>query len=538
MSTEEQQPNNPHNQETVQMDHDAGSAQSFNSSSSGWHLPLTGQFGQYELFEEIGRGGMGVVFKAEQKSLNRTVAVKMILGGRMASTEDLNRFLTEAEAAARLQHDNIVTVFEVGEIDGQHYFSMEYIDGKPLSKLLVDGPLPSRKAAEYVKKIAQAVSYAHKNGILHRDLKPSNILMDSNEEPHVSDFGLAKRLEGDHTQHTQTGAILGTPSYMAPEQASGKTHEIGPSCDIYGLGAVLYELLTGKPPFQTDNPVDTLLHVIQSEPVPPRLINPKIDPDLETICLKCLEKLPGSRYPSAQHVADDIDRYLKGEAISARSFNVIDRLTRILDRSQHDAAFHTWSTMLFYLAGIVLVEHILVWGLIFTGQSGPILIAARFSQFLVLAIVFWFNRGNNILPRTAAERELWSIWLGYLVSYGAGVLVIRSLVNLEIITNGNDKLPHHWDALLLYPISSLLSGLAFFIMGCNYWGRCYAIGLAFLLFAIISTFDLRWAPLEFGVLWSVALTSVGFRLRKLSNRISPGNQSGSPVQVTARAIKQ
>src|SRR5262249_12431053 len=257
------------------------------------------RFGDFELLQEIARGGMGVVYRARQMTLNRIVALKMILSGRLATDEDITRFRTEAEAAARLQHPHIVAVHDVGAIDGQHYFSMDFIEGISLAQKLQNGPLPGRTAARYVRLIARAIHHAHKQGILHRDLKPSNILIDAEGEPHITDFGLAKRLGGDSGQ-TRTGVVLGTPSYMAPEQAAGKSQQLGPPCDIYGLGAVLYELITGRPPFRAETPLDTVMQVMDRDPPPPRLLNSNIDHDLETICLKCLEKDPRRRYPTAE----------------------------------------------------------------------------------------------------------------------------------------------------------------------------------------------------------------------------------------------
>jgi tRNA A-37 threonylcarbamoyl transferase component Bud32 len=485
---------------------------------------MQGDFGDYELLSEIGRGGMGVVYRARQKKLNRLVALKMIIGGRLASQEDLNRFLIEAKAAARLDHPNIVTVHEIGEIDGQHFFSMEYVEGETLAKRLAHGPLPSKKAARIMVTVAQALHYAHQQGILHRDLKPSNILIDANDEPYVTDFGLAKRLDADATHKTETGAILGTPSYMSPEQAAGKIREIGACCDVYGMGALLYELLTGRPPFRSETHLDTLMHVMYSEPVPPRLLNPKIDHDLETICLKCLEKDQHKRYPNAEELAKDLFRYLNGESISARSFNMFDRIGRILDRSQHDAAFHTWSTMLFLIGAIVFVEHVAVYFLALTNQPPATFFVARVIQLMVLAGLFWMHRGQQLLPRTAAERELWTIWLGYLVSYASAYLVVHWLYTNEQIQHGPQG-PPHARHLIVYPISSILSGLAFFVMGSNYWGRCYAIGLAFMVVAILCTFHLEWAPLEFGVLWLIALGSLGFRMRRLAAKAAEEKQN-------------
>jgi serine/threonine protein kinase len=217
-------------------------------------LPTVRYFGDYELLEEIARGGMGVVYKARQVSLNRIVAVKMILAGALASEEDVKRFRAEAEAAANLQHPNIVAIHEVGEHEGQHYFSMDYIDGRSLAGLVREHPLPARQAAEYVQTIAEAVQYAHEQGTLHRDLKPSNIIVDEQDRPHVTDFGLARRIEGD-TRLTGTGKVLGTPSYMPPEQAASKRGALGPPADVYALGAILYDLLTGRPPFRAETPL-------------------------------------------------------------------------------------------------------------------------------------------------------------------------------------------------------------------------------------------------------------------------------------------
>jgi serine/threonine-protein kinase len=270
------------------------------------------RFGKYQLEGELGRGGMGVVYKAVQVDLGRPVAIKMILANHLASADLLGRFQDEARAAAGLNHPHIVTVYEAGQIDGQPYFAMQYVAGSCLSQRLRDGPLPPDEAARIVLAIARAVEHLHAHGIVHRDLKPSNILLDDDGQPYVTDFGLVKLL--DHDSHrTSTGAIVGTASYMSPEQAAGKVAQVGPLSDVYSLGAILYESLTGRPPFHEESPLDTLVQVLESDPVPPRQIRKDIPPDLELIALRCLEKSPADRFASAGELARTLDSYLKGE---------------------------------------------------------------------------------------------------------------------------------------------------------------------------------------------------------------------------------
>jgi tetratricopeptide (TPR) repeat protein/tRNA A-37 threonylcarbamoyl transferase component Bud32 len=296
-------------------------------------LPRVYYLGDYELLEEIARGGMGVVYKARQISLNRVVAVKMILAGQLATQADHDRFHAEAEAAALLDHPNIVPIFEVGEHQGQHYFSMGYVDGLSLSARLAEGPLAPKEAAELAATVAEAVEYAHRQGVVHRDIKPSNILIDSHGRPRVTDFGLAKRVgapgtPGRDSGMTATGQVLGTPSYMPPEQAAGQIRAIGPAADVYALGATLYAALTGRPPFQAATSVETLRQVIEREPVALRQLNAAVPRDLETIVLKCLEKSVPRRYAIAQAVADDLRRYLEGRPILARPVGRSERAWR------------------------------------------------------------------------------------------------------------------------------------------------------------------------------------------------------------------
>ncbi len=274
-------------------------------------------FGQYELIEEIGRGGMGVVYRARQAGLDREVAVKMILGSHLASPEHVRRFHAEARAAARLRHANIVHIHEVGQLHGQDFFAMEFVEGESLAELLARGPLDADRAVRILAAVARAVDHLHCQEIVHRDLKPSNILLDRAGEPYVTDFGLAK-IRAPDAQRTATGVIAGTPSYMAPEQAAGHGDDVGPAADIYSLGAILYEMLTGSPPFKHENPLDTIMDVLGREPPLPRQRNPKVARSLELICLKCLAKSPGDRYASAAALADDLERFARGDALEVR----------------------------------------------------------------------------------------------------------------------------------------------------------------------------------------------------------------------------
>jgi len=304
-------------------------------------------FGQYELISEIGRGGMGVVYKARQKGLERTVAVKMILASHLASPEHVRRFQDEAKAAARMQHSNIVHIHDVGQEHGQHYFAMEYIEGESLARPIAEGALDMRRAVQVAVAVARAVDHLHQQGIVHRDLKPSNILLDVEGQPYVTDFGLAKVFSGG-SEMTASGVITGTPSYMAPEQAAGRSCDVGPAADIYSLGAILYEMLTGRPPFREDNPLDTLMDVLGREPTLPRTINPKIPRSLELICLKCLAKSPHDRYRSAAALADDLDHFARGEALEVRPPHMGQRLWR-WTRRQPALAIRLLALSVFYV---------------------------------------------------------------------------------------------------------------------------------------------------------------------------------------------
>ena len=319
------------------------------SPTRGQHFP---HIDRYEITDVLGRGGMGVVYKARQPGLDRTVALKMILAGELAGAEEVARFLTEAKAVAQLNHPNIVQIYETGEYHASSrgaplpYFTLEYVGGGSLAGRLNRTPQPPAAAADFIRMLAEAVHYAHGQGVVHRDLKPTNILLAATDgaaaspltlQPKIADFGLAK-LADDPAGRTVTGRVLGTPSYMAPEQAAGLVKEIGPSADVYALGAILYEVLTGHPPFKGETPIDTLDLVRTEEPVSPRRLQPKVPRDLDTICLKCLRKAPGDRYPSAQALADDLKRFVEGRPILARPVGRPERFRRWCGRNPGVAA--------------------------------------------------------------------------------------------------------------------------------------------------------------------------------------------------------
>ena len=416
------------------------------NDSNAWRLPLPCSFGDYRLIEEIGRGGMGVVYRAEQVSLNRTVAVKMILKDQLASESERQRFFAEARATAQLQHPGIVPVYDVGEVDGRPYFSMQYIQGKTLQELINARAIDEREGVRIVETIARAVDYAHRNGVLHRDIKPSNILIDEFGQPRLTDFGLAKHTDSGESL-TRTGVVLGTPSYMSPEQASGRLGPLSPASDVYSLGSVLYHALTGRPPFVAKSTMDMLIQVMEQDPTSPRLLNPKIDRDLEMILIRCLQKPPDLRYSSAEKLADDLQSYLRDEPISARSGQFAQVVARWFRETHHAPVLENWGVLWMWHSLVLVIASVLT-EILQWNNANRLAFALLWTVGLgAWAAVFWALR-RRMGPVTFVERQIAHVW-------GAAMIGIGALFPVEW---GLGLQP-----LNLTPLLAVITGMMFFI---------------------------------------------------------------------------
>jgi serine/threonine-protein kinase len=484
-------------------------------------------FGDYELGAEVGRGGMGIVYKAWQRSLRRPVALKMILRGQQATPADLARFQIEAEAAAHLDHPNIVPIYGAGEVDGQAYLAMRFVEGHTLAQLLARGPMRPREAAGLLATVARAVHFAHEHGILHRDLKPSNVLIDNASCPYVTDFGLAKRVDvggGPTTPGPSlSGAIVGTPAYMAPEQVSGSRGPLGPACDVYALGVILYEMLTGRPPFQAPTAVDTLLLVLDQDPVRPGLLNPKVDSDLELICLKCIQKQPELRYASAAALANDLQAYLSGDALSVRRSTLADLgglFSRLLRETHHAVVLENWGVLWMCHSLAILLQCVLTTVMASWGVTSPWWYLLLWGGGLVVwGAVFWRLR-VRAGPVLFIERQVAHVWAGAVASTIA-VFVLEMLLDLPV--------------LKLAPMLAVIAGMTFTVKAGMLSGSFYLSAAAMFLIAVPMALcarhesSLPYGPLLFGVVTATCFFVPGlkYHLQKQRSRRAQAEASSA-----------
>ncbi|XZE21903.1 serine/threonine-protein kinase [Pirellulaceae bacterium SH449] len=414
--------------------------------SGTWQLPLPYQFGDFEIRELLGRGGMGIVYRAQQISLDREVAIKMILKDQLATQQDRQRFFAEARATAKLEHPGIVPVYDVGEIDGRPYFVMKLIKGRTLYELIQDGNVTPRIAARYMEQICRAVQFAHERGIVHRDIKPSNILIDETGHARLTDFGLAK-VSDSMDSLTKTGVVLGTPTYMSPEQASGRLGPIGPASDVYSLGSVLYHSITGRPPFIGKNPVDLVFKILEQDPPLPRVLAPHVDRDLEMIAVRALQKPQDLRYRSADAMGDDLLAYLRDEPISARSGQFAQIIARYFRETHHAPVLENWGLLWMWhslvLILVCVLTEILQWNDV-NRWTYPLLWTVGLGAW---AGVFWALR-RRMGPVTFVERQIAHVW-------GASMIAIASLFPIEWALNLRP--------LQLTPLLGVISGMIFLI---------------------------------------------------------------------------
>ena len=473
-------------------------------------LELPYEMEKYVLEEELGRGGMGIVYRAYRKSDGQPVAIKMLLRGEFASPIEKQRFETEATASMKLNHPNIVPIYEYGEHKGCAYFCMKLIEGETLTQRLVRGPLSATETARLMLDVSEAIHYAHEQGILHRDLKPSNILLDENDNPYVADFGLAKQATGDPTL-TRSGTILGTPAYMAPEQAAGRRGEVSSISDVYSLGAILYHMLTGRPPFQAASAVDTLLLVLEQDPVSPRVLNRRVNRDLEMITMKCLQKPQDLRYESAKSMASDFTAMLNNRAVSAREGRFGKIIVNVFRETHHASVLENWGLLWIWHSLVLLVACVGTNVMYLMGVETRWLYTLTWSVgFGTWGAVFWFVR-RRMGPVTFIERQVAHVWAASLVC-----------VFLLFPFEGFLGLP----LLRLAPVMCMVAAMTFLIKASSLSGIFYIQAAILFVTAFLMGMVPRYALILFGLVSSGCFFFPGvkyYQQRLKTNDLNPND---------------
>lgn len=453
------------------------------SELSAPRLELPCDFGDYVLEAELGRGGMGIVYRATRNSDGLPVAVKMILKGDFATETDRQRFDSEAYAAAKLDHPNIIPIYEIGEVQGRGFFCMKLIQGQSLAERLARGPMPPQRAAKVMRELSDAVSYAHHKGILHRDLKPSNVMLDDDGKAYLADFGLAKQSH-DRVSLTRSGAILGTPSYMSPEQAAGNRGQVGISSDVYSLGAILYHMLTGRPPFLGSSPVETVLLVLEQDPVAPRVLNRRADRRLEMIAMRCLQKPQDLRYNNAEDLNTDIAAFLNNQSVAAGEGRLGQIVGNVFRETHHASILENWGLIWMWHSLVLLVASLATNALDLLGNDNRVHYWLMWTVGLgTWAVVFWFFR-RKLGPVTFVERQIAHVW-------ASAMCVVAFLFPLEAILG--------LEVLSLAPLLAVAAGMVFLVKAGMLSGSFYIQAVILFITAIFMA-----------VFTKVALTIFGF----------------------------
>lgn len=464
---------------------------------------LPAQFAGYELQEELGRGGMGVVYRAVENKTGREVALKMMLQSDHFSPSNLKRFQAEARAVQGMDHPNIIKIVDIGERDGRSYFCMDLIEGETLADRLARGPMPPKQTARILMQVADAIAFAHANGVLHRDIKPSNVLLrDEDNQPFVCDFGLARDIEAGETL-TRTGAILGTPAYMAPEQAAGRRGEVGPVSDVYSLGALLYHMLTGRAPFQAASPVDTVLLLLEQEPMMPRLLNRDVDRRLEMIAMRCLQKPQDLRYQTASHLASDLRACLNNESVSAERGRFGHVVANMMKETHHATVLENWGLLWMWHSLALLIACFITQGMFWMGVTNRwwywLIWTAGFGAW---AIVFWYMRQRKG-PVTFVERQIAHLWLGSIISVAA-MFPFEWLLGLPVLS--------------LAPMLALVGSMVFLVKASILAGAFYVDAVILFATAILMALIPTWSLAIFGVVASGVFFFAGLKYHRKSSR--------------------